>query len=216
MRPSQWLRCWRRARSEEFGTCANPFWRVCGLVERPLLADLLSDLRVDRNPILPHVFAQFVAAHYFHYLRQLVRAVLPLEERLQLEDDPSEEAPKAPHVQRIVVEAVLEEDFGRLEETGGDPDVVLFAKVVELSETPVDNLELLVGMVNDDVLRLDVAVDYASGMGIVKGLCMSMHTCLQDLSHVVTNLRRSQFLGQSAEVALKGLHVLHDLQSRWT
>ena len=57
-----------------------------------------------------------------------------------------------------------------LEVSGGHPDVVLLAGVVELGEAPVDQTELPVLMVDHDVVGLHVSVHDAHAVTVVERL----------------------------------------------
>ena len=74
--------------------------------------------------------------------------------------------------------------------------------MVELSETPINESNFAVGMVNHDVMWLDISVHDTLGMAEIKGL--------QDLVHVVSNVEISEGLVQFSEVSLIRVDELSD------
>lgn len=61
------------------------------------------------------------------------------------EDHPyhaSKHCSQAPHIERVIVFLEVNKQLGAFEVARGNTDVVLSARVVELSQTPVDQTEL--------------------------------------------------------------------------
>lgn len=65
-----------------------------------------------------------------------------MEERFASEDHGREHGTQRPHVERVVVLLVVDEQFRAFEVTRGDANVVFGAGVVEFSKTPVNQTEL--------------------------------------------------------------------------
>jgi hypothetical protein len=61
-----------------------------------------------------------------------------LEEGFFLEDHASEHAAERPDIEGVVVGLKVNKQFGSLEVTTGDANIVLLAGVIELSETPIN------------------------------------------------------------------------------
>mmetsp|Transcript_11085 Transcript_11085/g.18573 ORF Transcript_11085/g.18573 Transcript_11085/m.18573 type:complete len:270 (-) Transcript_11085:613-1422(-) len=129
-----------------------------------LLLDLWRDLQVE----LLHVVDHLLGTHHLRDLDHLVEVVLPLEKGLTLEHHSRQDAPRAPHVELVVVVAHAQQQLRPLEESRGHPAVELLAGEVVVGETPVRDADLLRLVVNEDVAGLDVPVDDASGVGVVK------------------------------------------------
>ena len=75
-------------------------------------------------------------------LYQLVRVAVPVEEGLLSEDHRSEHGTEGPHVKGVVVLLEIDQKLGAFEVTGRDPDVIFSPRVVELSETPINQSKL--------------------------------------------------------------------------
>lgn len=69
-----------------------------------------------------------------------------MEEWLAAEDHGCEHGTQRPHVERVVILLVVDEQLRALEVAGGDADVVLGAGVVKFSETPINQTELSVSV----------------------------------------------------------------------
>ena len=90
--------------------------------------------------------------------------------------------PQTPHVQTVIVFLEIDQQLGTLEVPRGDPDVVFRSGVVELGETPIDQSELLLLVIDHDIVGLDVSVHDSLGVAEVERLrrliavgCVSMH-----------------------------------------
>jgi hypothetical protein len=74
--------------------------------------------------------------------------------------------------------------------------------VVELGQTPIDEAQLAVGVVDHDVVGLHIAVHDALRVAVVKGL--------QDLEHVVADVEIVEALVEFAEVSIASINELGD------
>jgi len=74
--------------------------------------------------------------------------------------------------------------------------------MVELSQTPVDKSESLVGVVNHDIVWLHISVHDALAVAVVQGL--------QYLVNVESDVQVREALVQSPEVDVTCVNVLHD------
>lgn len=74
--------------------------------------------------------------------------------------------------------------------------------MVELGETPIDEAELAVGMVNHDVMRLHIPMHDTFRVAVIE--------CLQDFEHVITNIEVIEALVKFAEVGIARVDKLSD------
>lgn len=143
------------------------------------------------------------------YLDELVVIVCAVKDGILAQDHGRERAPSRPHfqvsrsvlqsarrrgrkrtIERVVVERVVDEELWAFVVATGDADVELFVRVVELCEAPVDEAQLAFGVVDEDVERLDVAVDDALRMAKVERLEEFVHV----VAAVVVGERRVELL----------------------
>lgn len=167
-----------------------------------VLAEDVVVVGVEGDVVLVDVSEELVGAEHLGDLDQLVIVVLTLEEGLLLEYHASEHAAEGPDVEGVIVGLQVDEQLGALEVAGGHAHVILLAGVVELSESPIDQSELAVGVVDHDVVGLDVAVGDALGVAVVERA--------QHLEDVVSNVEVGEALVQGPEVDVAGVNVLHD------
>ena len=133
-------------------------------------------------------------------LYELVVIVMAVEEGLLAENHSGEHTAQTPHVKSIVVLLQIDEELRTLEITRGNADVVLPAGVVELRQTPVDEAELPLLVVDHDVVGLHVAVHDAVGVAVVQRL--------EQLEYIVPDVVVRQGGVQDLEVGV--VHVLED------
>ena len=93
-----------------------------------------------------------------------------MEERLLLEDHTSKHASERPDIKRVVVDLEINEKFRSLEVSTSDTYVVFLARVIEFSKTPINKTELTAGMINHNVVRLNISVHDSLRVAEVKGL----------------------------------------------
>ena len=90
------------------------------------------ELLCDSDVVLGDVLPEAVRTKHFDDFDELIDVVLAAEEGLFHKDHPSEHAAETPHVEVVVVQAVVHEELGALEVARRDTDVVFRADVVEL------------------------------------------------------------------------------------
>jgi hypothetical protein len=99
-------------------------------------------LSIQLNVVLVEVVEQVLGSENLGNLDQLVRVAVSVEEGLASEDHGRKHGAQRPHVERVVVLLEIDKQLGSLEVAGGNADVILGARVVELSKTPVDQPQL--------------------------------------------------------------------------
>eukprot|EP00955_Chlamydomonas_euryale_P099528 365224-Chlamydomonas_euryale.AAC.13 len=116
------------------------------------------------------------ATAHLRDLDELVKLVRAPEEDGLLEQQRRHHATDAPHVERVVVVANVNQQLRALVETRGHAHWQLLAGVVEVGEAPVDEAELALFMVDEYVARLDLQGGAEPGGGeggtSVGGVCM--------------------------------------------
>lgn len=157
---------------------------------------------VESDVVLIAVGVEVISSKDFSDLDQLVLVVFSLEEGLLEEDHSSEHAAETPDVQRVVVGLQIDQEFRSLEVSGGHSHVVLLTGMVVFSETPVDESELPVGVVDHDIVRLDVSVHDSLAVAVVQGS--------QNFEDVVSDVEICEALVESSEIDISSVHVLHD------
>lgn len=75
-----------------------------------------------------------------------------------------------PDVERVIVIVVVDQQLRALEIARSHAHVVVLPHVVELSQAPVDQLQDLFMRIDNDVLRLDIAMHYALAVAVIQGL----------------------------------------------
>ena len=127
-------------------------------------------LCVELNVVFVKVLKQLVGTEDLRNLHQLVGVALAMEERLFSKDHRCKHSPQRPHVQRIVVFLEVHQQLWSLEVPRRNAHIVLGALVVELGQTPVDEPQLSLLVIDHNVVRLDVSVHDALGMTEVERL----------------------------------------------
>lgn len=95
-------------------------------------------LGVKLNLVLVEVVEELISAEDLGDLNELIRVALAMEEGLLAEDHGGEHGAQTPHVQAVVVLLEVDKQLGALEVAGSDTDVVLGARMIEFSETPIN------------------------------------------------------------------------------
>merc|ERR1712187_902089 len=101
---------------------------------------------------------------------------------------------------RVVICLEIDKEFWPLEVSARNSHIILLPRVVELCETPINEAQLAVCVVNHYVMRLDIAVHDALRVAVVKRL--------EDLIHVVPDIVVSETLIEFAEVGIACVYEL--------
>lgn len=159
-------------------------------------------VRVQRQSILVQVRVKFLRAEHLRNLHELVVVVAALEERLSFEYHASEHAAQRPNIERVVVGLQVDKQLGSLEVARGHADIVLLARMVELSQAPVDQAQLAVRVVNHNVVRLHITVHNSFRVTVVERF--------QDLEHVVADVEIIEALVEFAEISVTCVDKFRD------
>ena len=81
-----------------------------------------------------------------------------MEEWFSFEDHASEHASKGPDIERVVISLQVNEKLGSFEVTRGHADIVLLPWVVKFGQTPIDQTQLAVLVIDHNVVRLHISV----------------------------------------------------------
>mmetsp|Transcript_2849 Transcript_2849/g.8330 ORF Transcript_2849/g.8330 Transcript_2849/m.8330 type:complete len:231 (+) Transcript_2849:733-1425(+) len=95
---------------------------------------------------------------------------MAVEEGLLAEDHAGEHAAQGPHVQPVVVVLQVHQQLRPFEVPAGHPHVVLFARMVELSQAPVNEAQLLLLMIDHHIVWLHISVHDPLGVAEVQRL----------------------------------------------
>lgn len=79
--------------------------------------------------------------------------VVTVEKWVFAENHGSQHAPETPHIQRVVVVAVIYQEFRSFKVPGGHPHVVLLPGMVELSQTPIYQPNFSVLQIHNQIMR---------------------------------------------------------------
>ena len=127
-------------------------------------------VRIQLEIIRIQVVEELFCAEHFGNLHQLVVVIMAVKERFLSEDHSSKHASQAPHVERIVVLLQVHQQFRSLEVSRSNSDIVLSSRVVKLCESPVNEAQLPLLVVNHDVVWLHVPMHDPVGMTIIESL----------------------------------------------
>jgi hypothetical protein len=125
-----------------------------------------------------------------------------LEERFFLEDHTGEHASERPDVEGVIVHLQVNEELGSLEVSTGNTHIVFLTRVVEFSKTPINKAEFTTGVVNHNVMGLNISVHDTLGMAEVEGL--------ENLKHVEADIKISKAFVKCAEINIASVNELHD------
>ena len=106
--------------------------------------------------------------------------------------DGSQNAARAPHVQRVVIKLESHKQLRTFEASARHPDIVRLTRVIELCQAPVDEPQLASAMIDHHVMWLDIAVHYTSRVCKLESL--------EQLKHVEADVAIGQARIQHAEV----------------
>ena len=163
-------------------------------------------MSVKNQAILVEIGVELLGSEHLRDLHKLVIVVTSLEEWLTLEYHTGEHAAKRPNVQRVIISLQIDKQFGSFEVSRSDADIVLLPGMVKFGQAPVDEPKLAVGVVDHNVVRLDIAVHDALRVAEVERL--------ENLVHVETNVEVVEALVQLSEVCVARVHKLSDDRRR--
>jgi len=129
-----------------------------------------------------------------------------LEEWFSFEDHASKHASKGPDIERVVISLQVNEKLGSFEVTRGHANIVLLPWVVKFGQTPINETQLAVLVINHNVVRLHISVHDAFRVAVVESL--------QDFKHVVANVKIVETLIKLAEISVACVHELSDNSRR--
>uniref|UniRef100_A0AAG5D8W7 Secreted protein n=1 Tax=Anopheles atroparvus TaxID=41427 RepID=A0AAG5D8W7_ANOAO len=174
------------------------------------------EARIELDVVFVQIGEQVLGAEHLRDAHQLVVVVVPVEERLLAENHRRQHAPERPHIERVVVHLVVDQQLRALEVATSDAYVVLLPGVVELGQAPVDQTQLAVLVIDHHVMGLHVAVHDAHAVAVVQ--------CLQQLVQIVPDVVVCERLVELLEVRIvhmledegrrTGDRILHDRQQR--
>mmetsp|Transcript_21970 Transcript_21970/g.54127 ORF Transcript_21970/g.54127 Transcript_21970/m.54127 type:complete len:291 (+) Transcript_21970:147-1019(+) len=93
---------------------------------------------VELHIVLVQVRVEVVGAEHLRDLDKLIVVVVTMEEGLFPENHSRKHGPKAPHVERVVILPVVDEQLRALEVARCHPHVVLSSRTIKLGEPPVN------------------------------------------------------------------------------
>ena len=159
-------------------------------------------MRVECQPVFIQVGVQILSAKDLGNLDELIVIVATLEEWFSLKDHARKHAAEGPDIERVVVGLHINEELGALEVAASYAHIVLLARMVELSQAPVDKAELAVGVVNHDIVRFYIAVHDALAVAVVERF--------QDFKHIKADVEVIEALIKFAEIGVASVHELSD------
>jgi len=78
--------------------------------------------------------------------------------------------PQTPHIQTIIILLEIDQQLRALEVSRSHPNVVFRSRVIEFGETPIDQSELFLLVINHDVVGFDISMHDTLGMAEVESL----------------------------------------------
>ena len=145
-------------------------------------------LSVKLNLVFVEVVKQIISSKDLCNLHQLVRIAVAMEERFFAENHRGEHSTKTPHIKTVVVLLKINKQLRTLEIARCHAHVVLSARVIEFSQTPIDktqlhvvsmphkrfctasNVHLSVLMIDHNVMRFDISMHDALAVAEVQSL----------------------------------------------
>ena len=170
-----------------------------------VLSENIIVMSIKSHLELFNISVKHISAQNLGNFDQLVVVVFALEERLFLENHSCEHAAQRPNIQVVVIGLQVDEKLRPLEVPTCHSDIVLLVWMVELRQTPIDQSQFFVVVVDHDIVWLDISVHDTFGVAIVESF--------QYFINVESNVLVSEGLVQSAEINVTCVDVLHD-QSR--
>ena len=152
------------------------------------------EVRIEFEVVGVKVVEELFGSQNFGNLNQLVVVVVTVEEGFLAKDHARKHASETPHVQRVVVLLQIDQEFGPFEVSGGYPHVVFTPRVVELCQTPINEAQLALLVVDHDIMWFDITVHDTVGMAIVQSL--------EQLEDIETNIEVRESRVKDLEVCV--------------
>ena len=127
-------------------------------------------MTIKSHVVFLNVGEEIICTKDLSYFNELIVVVFSLEERLLLEDHTSKHASERPDVEGVIVHLQVNEELRSLEVSTSDTYVVFLARVIEFSKTPINKTELTAGVINHNVVRLNISVHDAVRVGVLERL----------------------------------------------
>lgn len=131
--------------------------------------DELRDLLGEVELVSAQIFFKVVSSHYADNASHLVIVVTSLKEGVDVEKHSSEGTSQRPDIKRVVVLAVFHQEFRAFVISASDTYVILSVRLVKIGQSPVDNTEVSLLMVNNNIQGLDIAMHDSVAMSVVEG-----------------------------------------------
>ena len=123
---------------------------------------------------------KFFSAQNLGNLHQLIIIVVSMKKGFLSKNHASKHASKRPHVKGVIVFLQIDQKLRSFKIARCHADVVLSSRVVKFSETPINESELTLFMINHDIVRLDIPVHDSVGVTIIQ--------CLEQFENVVADV----------------------------
>ena len=115
-------------------------------------------MAVQGDVVLLNVIEQIVCAQNLGNLHELIVVVLALEKRFLLENHSGKHATERPNVERVVVSLQVNEQLRTFKISGCHSDIVLLLRMVKLRESPIDETQSLISVVNHNVMGFHISM----------------------------------------------------------
>mmetsp|Transcript_12226 Transcript_12226/g.22110 ORF Transcript_12226/g.22110 Transcript_12226/m.22110 type:complete len:371 (+) Transcript_12226:309-1421(+) len=136
------------------------------------------------------VMEQFLRPKNLGNFDQLIVVIMSVKEGLLPENHPREHTSQTPHIQRVIILLQIHQQLRPLEVPTRNTDVILPPRMVKLGQTPINQPQLPLLVIDHHIVRLDIPMHHPIGMTIIQSL--------EKLKYVITNIiirqRRIQYL----------------------
>ena len=105
-----------------------------------------------------NVLIQFFSSEDLRDLNKLIFVIFAFEHGIHFKEHASHRAPKTPHIKRIMIELIIDQEFRPLIVSRCYSHIIFLAVFVEISESPIDKSELLCCVIDYDIDWFDIPV----------------------------------------------------------